>query len=83
MPVSRLDYSLLADQAREAESLLGHRIFGLAMDRMKQSLMDQIIALPLGSEKLTHLHTKLKLLDEFRGELKAIVADFRLARKPE
>ena len=80
---SRLDYSLLSDRAQEAESLLGHRIFGQACEQLRHSYLEQLAALPLGSEKVTHLHTKIKLLDEVKGELKSIVADFRLARKPE
>lgn len=71
------------DRAAEAESLLGHRIFGEAMGELRRRYHEQIEALPLGSPGLIQLHTKLKVLDEVVGELRSIVADPRLHRTTE
>lgn len=79
----RLDYSVRLERAQEAQSLLGHRIFGEALANMRLRFMEQIAALPVGSEKVMPLHTKLKLIDELAGELSAIVADAKIDRKPD
>ena len=65
------------DRAAEAESLLGHRIFGEAArcnaadagsSRLRRCRSRRPASLP-------GLHTKLKVLDEIVGELRSIVAD--------
>lgn len=81
--MARLDYSVRLDRAAEAQSLLGHRIFGEALASLRLRYMDQIAALPVGSDKIIPLHTKLKLIDEFVGELGAVVADAKIDRKPD
>lgn len=79
----RLDYSVRLERANDAQSLLGHRIFGEALARLRTRYMDQIAALPVASDKIIPLHTKLKLIDEFVGELQAVVVDAKIDRKPE
>jgi hypothetical protein len=71
------------DRASQAESLLGHRIFGEAMLALRQRYHDQIEALPLGAPGLIQVHTKLKVLEEIVGELRSIIADPRLHRTDE
>lgn len=68
------------DRAQEAESLLGHRIFGEAMLQLKASWHDQIDAMPLNSPQLSIIHTKIKVLEEIVGELRSIVADARFGK---
>lgn len=81
--MARLDYSVRLERAQDAQSLLGHRIFGTALVALRTRYMDQIAALPVGSEKIIPLHTKLKLIDEVVGELQAVVVDAKIDRKPE
>jgi hypothetical protein len=82
--VARPDFLTLQDRSAEAGSLLGHKIFGESIAALKQSYSDQIAAVPLGqTDKLVALHTKLKLVDEIVGELKATVNAVRLAAKSQ
>lgn len=68
------------DRAREADSLLGHKVFKEAIEAMRQDLVIQIIGLQLGSERLPILHVKLKLIDEVVGALRSFVADVQLRK---
>ena len=78
---SRLDFSQRRDRAEEAESLLGHRVFGEAVNQLKQDILQRIESEPIGSPHLSVLHMKLKPVDEVAGMLRAFVADYRLRPK--
>ena len=79
----RPDYSALEDRAKEAESLLGHKIFGAAVAELRRSLVLQMLACPMNDPKLLIIHGKAKLLDELVGELKSIANEIKIARRPE
>ena len=78
-----MDFLTRKDRAQEAESLLGHRIFGEAVQQLRETYLGQIEALPVNAPGLIHLHTKLKVLAEVVGELRSISADPRFARTNE
>lgn len=80
---SPVDFSTRRDRAEEATSLLGHRIYGEAIGQLRQNYLDTIAALPIGSDKLPIVHAKIKVLEEVDGELRSIVATFRLTKRPE
>jgi hypothetical protein len=73
---------VLEEQAREAESLLGHRVFQVAVDRMKESLVNVMVSLPAGDPGVSMQHLKLKVLDEVVMELKSIVTRLKMAKPP-
>ncbi len=77
------DYSALAEHAKEAESLLGHRIFGAAVSELRRTLVLQILACPVNDSKILQIHAKARLLDELVGELKSIANEIKMNRKPE
>lgn len=79
----RQDYSALEDRAKEAESLLGHRIFGAAVSELRRTLVLQILACPANDPKIMSIHAKAKLLDELIGELKSIANEIKMVRRPE
>lgn len=76
----QLDFLAVQDRAREADSLLGHKVFKEAIEAMRQDLLMQIAGLPLGSERLQLLHVKLKLIDEVVGALRSFVADVQMRK---
>lgn len=78
-----LDYLALRDRAQEAESLLGHRIFNDAVAQVRAGILVRILALPINDPEILRLHAKAKALDELIGELKTMVTDLKMARKPE
>ena len=71
------------DRAREAESLLGHRIFGEAVINMRRSIVERWLALPIGDPKLLELHMKAKVLDELVGELRSFVTEIKIRRQSD
>ena len=71
------------DRASQAESLLGHRIFGEAVEVLAQSYLEQIRALPIGSPGLQTVHAKIRVLEELVGELRHFVADAKLHKADE
>jgi hypothetical protein len=78
----QLDFLTRQDRAREAESLLGHRIFVDAMKALREGILVEIEACPLHRpEQLAVLHIKLKLVPEVEGALRSIVAEYKLRRK--
>jgi hypothetical protein len=81
--VPRLDYSALRDIGQEAESLLGHKVFGLGVASLKQSYMDQLASFPAGDDRVAAVHTKLRLVDEIVGELKAMASAVRIERRKQ
>lgn len=81
--MARLDYSVRLERAQDAQSLLGHRIYGEACAQLRVRWLEAIAALPIGSPKVTEYHTKLKVLDEINGEMGAIIADAKIDRKPD
>ena len=78
-----LDYLALRDRAQEAESLLGHKIFAEAVAQVRANILVTILASPINDPGILKLHTKAKVLDELVGELKTMVTDLKMARKPE
>lgn len=77
------DFSRLQDRASEAGSLLGHKVFAEAVEGLKLTYMQRLIALPVGDPKIVELHAKARMLDELVGELRSMVSDLRFAKKPE
>lgn len=73
---------VLEEQAREAESLLGYRVFQVAVDKMKENLVNAMVALPAGDPRLSIQHLKLKLLDEVVAELKSITVRLKMTKPP-
>lgn len=73
----------MQDRAQEAGSLLGHKVFGEAIEELKKDYFIQITELPVGSPKVLEIHAKIRLLDEVVGELKSIVADYEFRRRRE
>lgn len=69
------------DRAEEAQSLLGHAVFGEAVQGLRKSLLERMIAAPAGDPSIVALHTKAKLLDELVGELRSYVAATKVRRK--
>lgn len=83
MPYRPQDFLALEDQAKEAESLLGHKIFHAAVMELRRTLVLQILACPIGDTRITALHTKAKLLDELVGELKSIANAVKMTHQKE
>lgn len=80
--VGQLDFLTRQDRAREAESLLGHRIFVDAMKQLREGILAEIESCPLHRpEQLAVLHIKLKLVPEIEGALRGIIADYKMKRK--
>lgn len=77
------DFSQLRDRAREAHSLLGHSIFNAAVDQLKQTYMQRLLALPAGDPKVIELHAKARMIDELVGELRSMVNDLKFAKKDD
>jgi hypothetical protein len=73
----------LRDRAQEAESLLGHKIFAEAVAQVRSSILIRILASPINDPEILKLHAKAKALDELIGELKTMVTDLKMAKKPE
>jgi hypothetical protein len=70
------------ERAQEAESLLGHAIFGEAVLELRRSIFERLLAQPIGSDEVVTLHMKAKLLDELVGELRSVVNAIRV-RQPQ
>lgn len=68
------------DRAREAGSLLGHRVFVEAVAGLRRSIIERLLVLPAGDPKVSELHTKAKVLDELVGELRSYVAATKVRR---
>lgn len=77
------DYLALQDRAQEAESLLGHKIFGEAVRNLRTDLMLRLLALPVNDPKVMELHTKAKMLDELVGALRSFVNAVKTKRPAE
>ncbi len=77
------DYSALRDRAQEAESLLGHRIFADAVAQVRAGILVNILASQVNDPAILTLHMKAKVLDELVGELKTMVTDLKMAKRPE
>lgn len=71
------------DRAKEAESLLGHRIFGEAVQSLRRSIVERFLAAPIGDPKLAELHMRAKVLDELVGELRSFVTETKIRRQSE
>jgi hypothetical protein len=80
----QLDFLALEDRAKEAESLLGHAIFGEAVRALRQDYLNRMEACPPGqSEALLYNHTKLKVLSEVVTSLQTFVNDYKFAAKKQ
>jgi len=77
------DFLALEDRAKEAESLLGHRIFNEAVAKVRANILVRILAAPINDPAILQLQAKAKVLDELIGELKTMVTDVKMAKKPE
>lgn len=71
------------DRAEEAQSLLGHAIFNEAVAGLRRSIVERILAAPVGDPKVVELHTKAKILDELVGELRSYVSATKVRRQQE
>jgi hypothetical protein len=78
----QLDFLALEDQAKQAESLLGHPIFGEAAKALHQHYLAAIEAVPVGAtERLVYEHMKVKVLGEVIASLQSYVNDYKFAAK--
>ena len=78
----QLDFLALEDRAKEAESLLGHAVFGEAVRAVRQNYLTEMEACPLGqAERLALAHTKIKVLGDVVSALQTMVADYKFAIK--
>lgn len=78
----QLDFLALEDRAKEAESLLGHAIFGDAVRALRTTYLAEMEACPIGNaERLALAHVKLRVLADVVSALQMMVADYKIAAK--
>lgn len=68
------------ERSEEARSLLGHAIFGEAVQSLRRSILERLLALPAGDPRVAEVHMQAKVLDEVVGELRAMVAEIKFKR---
>jgi hypothetical protein len=72
----------LEDRAKQAESLLGHSVFGDACRGLRQHYLEAIEVVPPGAtERLVYEHMKLRVLAEVVASLQTYVNDYKFASK--
>jgi hypothetical protein len=72
-----------AERAQEAQSLLGHIVFGEAVTQLRRTILERLLALPAGSPDVPVLHMKAKMVDEIVGELRSIANEIKFRRQKE
>lgn len=63
------------ERAEEARSLLGSQIFGLALNALRDSYIEQMVGLQLQDPALFGLHAKMKALEDVVGELQGFITE--------